>query len=110
MPLVLVNIDNPTETRDLQVRIDAQRLADELGWTNIAVIEHHDPNVLAAVLNRPVPAEDGDAVTGVVLGDQPFATLVKDGHVYEVRVDDENVTVHGRETSVAVPRAAVDGE
>lgn len=109
MPLVLVNIDNPTETHDLQVRIDAQRLADSLGWTTFAVIEHHDPNVLAAVLGRNVPAdatEDG----GVQLGDLTFTTLVKDGHVYEVRVDDENVTVHGRESSIACPRDALDGE
>jgi hypothetical protein len=108
MALALVNIDNPRQFHDLDVRAGAKRLADELGWTNFAVIEHTDPNVLASVLSG-VPARP-EADRPDPLGDITFASLVKDGYVYEVRVDDGNVTVHGRESSIACPRAVLDGE
>lgn len=114
MALVLVNLDNPTQTAPLEKRADADRVAFSLGWREnaYAIIEHADAEFLAnltGALDREI-AQAAARVDDVTRGDQTTAVLVKDGYVYEVAVDDENVTVTGRESSIACPRDALDGE
>lgn len=122
MALVLVNLDNPTQTSPLDARENADALARGLGWREnaYAIIEHADAEFLAnltGALDREIAqaaARVGDVTPAetdmVTRGDQSTAVLVKDGYVYEVAVDEENVTVTGRESSIACPRDALDGE
>ena len=133
--LVLVNADNPTHSHELADHGDAKRLAEQLGWTATLVVEADhatisriwqpantvpqaapEPGSLAWARKTPVQdrIEQDQARFGSgsadPIGDVVFAHLVKDGHVYECRVDDEAVTVTGRESSIACPRDALDGE
>lgn len=102
--LVLVNLDNPHETEPIESRAKAQDKAAELGWSQFAAVELTDL-FTAEKINELRDAQMRTAVTEARL-------ISEDGYVYEFTFseDGREIRVAGRESSIACPRDALDGE
>src|SRR5690242_8305008 len=109
--LVLVNLDDPRQTVPLPSYDKTQEVAQREGWVQFAAVSQHDlfTEETRDLLRMPTGGQPDNGNARVV-GDVLSATLVRDGYVYEIELTEDAVRVAGRESTISVPRDALDGE